>query len=178
MTVTTQDRPSKRSAGAKPHAPVLVSGVKLALHFGVIRQRIDQLAAQGIFERRSDGLFDQDACRLKYLDHLRTEHRRSPRNEAHTLHDEAKTQLLRIRIEEKQRTLVRRDQHEAMLDKLAGLMLTHLGSWPARVAGRDLVLRRRAEALLREIRTEIAEACTILADEAGEPPLDQQDALI
>ena len=58
---------------------------------------------------------------------------------------------------------------------MAGLMLTHLGSWPARIAGRDLALRRRADAVLRELRTEIAEACTKMADEANEPPLDQQD---
>jgi hypothetical protein len=29
--------------------------------------------------------------------------------------------------------------------------------------------------VLRELRTEIAEACTMLADEQGEPPLDEHD---
>ena len=29
--------------------------------------------------------------------------------------------------------------------------------------------------MLRELRTEIAEACTKMAHEANEPPLDQQD---
>ena len=43
---------------------------------------------------------------------------------------------------------------------LASLVLTKLGGWPARIAGADLGLRRRAEAVLRELRTEIAEACT------------------
>jgi hypothetical protein len=33
-------------------------------------------------------------------------------------------------------------------------------------------VRRRAEAVLRELRTEIAEACIKLADEQDEPPLD------
>ena len=88
----------------------------------------------------------------------------------------AKTELLQIRIDEKKRTLVRRDAHEAMIDQLAGLVLTKLGGWPARIAGADLGLRRRAEAVLRELRTEIAEARTKLADEQGEPPpLDEQD---
>jgi hypothetical protein len=41
--------------------------------------------------------------------------------------------------------------------------------------GPTLGLRRRAEAVLRELRTEIAEACTKLADEQSEPPLDVQD---
>ena len=55
---------------------------------------------------------------------------------------------------------MRRDVHEAMIDAMAGLMLTKLSGWPARIAGADLALRRRAEAVLRELRTEIAEACT------------------
>ena len=64
---------------------------------------------------------------------------------------------------------MRRDEHEAMIDQMAGLVLTKLGGWPARIAGADLGLRRRAEAMLRELRSEIAEACTKLADEQGEP---------
>jgi hypothetical protein len=33
-------------------------------------------------------------------------------------------------------------------------------------------LRRKAEAVVRELRVELAEACTKMADEANEPPLD------
>ena len=89
-------------------------------------------------------------------------------------HALAKAALLRIRIEEKRRTLVPRDVYESMIDQMAGLVLTKLGGWPARVAGTDLVVRRRAEAVLRELRTEIAKACLEMADKCGEPPLDQQ----
>ena len=42
---------------------------------------------------------------------------------------------------------------------MAGLVLTKLSGWPARVAGTDLVVRRRAEAVLRELRNEIATLC-------------------
>ena len=72
--------------------------------------------------------------------------------------------MLRIRIEEKKRELVPLDVYESMIDQMAGLVLTKLGGWPARVAGHNLGLRRRAEALLRELRTEIANACLELAD--------------
>ena len=58
---------------------------------------------------------------------------------------------------------------------MAGLVLTTLGGWPARIAGADLDLRRRAEAVLRKLRTEISEAASKLADEANEPLLDEQD---
>ena len=73
------------------------------------------------------------------------------------------------------RELVSRKAHETMIDQMAGLMLTKLGGRPARIAGADLGLRWRAETVLRELRIEIAEACTKLADEQGEPPLDEQD---
>jgi hypothetical protein len=173
---TTSNARRKRGSNGNgaAHAPVLVSGYKLAAHFGVVRQHIDHLMAQGVIERRSEGLFDQDQCRLRYIAHLRDERRRSPRSAADAKHAEAKTALLQIRIEEKQRTLVRRDAHEAMIDQMAGLVLTKLSGWPARIAGADLALRRRAEAVLRELRTEIAEACTKMADQSGEPPLDDQ----
>ena len=83
--------------------------------------------------------------------------------------------MLQLRLMQARRELVSREAHEAMIDQMAGLVLTKLGGWPARLAGTDLGLRRRAEAVLRELRTEIAEACTKLADEQGEPPLDVQD---
>ena len=72
------------------------------------------------------------------------------------------------------RELVSCEAHEAMIDQMAGLVLTKLGGWLAHIAGADLGLRRRAEAVLRELRTEIAEACSKLADEQSEPPLDEQ----
>ena len=46
---------------------------------------------------------------------------------------------------------------------------------PARVVGMDLVVRRRAEAVLRELRTEIAKACLEMADKRDEPPLHALD---
>ena len=80
--------------------------------------------------------------------------------------------MLRIRIEEKKRELVPRDVYESMIDQMAGLVLTKLSGWPARVAGADLVVVRRAEAVLRELRTEIANACLEMADKCGEQLLD------
>ena len=74
-----------------------------------------------------------------------------------------------LRIAKAEQTVMLCSDPEAVIDELVGVTLTKLGGWPARVAGTDLVVRRRAEAVLRELRTEIAEACTKLADEQGEP---------
>jgi hypothetical protein len=61
-----------------------------------------------------------------------------------------------------------------VIDQMAGLVLTKLGGWPARIAGADLGLRRKAEALVFEMLKEMAEAAIKLADEQGEPPLDER----
>jgi hypothetical protein len=173
LQTTTADRPKRRNGAA--HAPVLVSGNKLAVHFGCSRQNVDQLTAQGVIERRSDGLFDQEVSRLKYLAHLRAEHRRSPRAAADAELASAKAALLRIRIEEKQRTLVRQSEVDELIDQIAGVTLTALSSLPARCAPRgDLATRRAIERAVFEVRTEIAKVCEEMADKCGEPALDDE----
>ena len=42
---------------------------------------------------------------------------------------------------------------------------------------RDMVVRRNIDAVVMQIRREIAEACSKAADEVNEPPLDEQDSL-
>ena len=51
-------KPKRKRALA--YEPVMVSGIKLAHHFGVVRQMIDKLTAQGVISRDPSGLFDQD----------------------------------------------------------------------------------------------------------------------
>jgi hypothetical protein len=91
-------------------------------------------------------------------------------------HTEAKTQLLRIRIEGKQRKLVRRADVDALIEGICGVVLTHLSGLPARCAPRgDLAIRRRIEQVVYEVRTEIANVCQEIADKCDEPPLSEQD---
>ena len=83
---------------------------------------------------------------------------------------------MRIRIEEKQRSLVRRSDVEALIDGIAGVTLTALSSLPARCAPRgDLAIRRSIERVVFEVRTEIANVCQQMADRCSEPPLSEQD---
>jgi len=102
--LSTQDGGKRRNSA--PHAAVLVSGYELARHFGCSRQNVDLLATQGVIERRADGKFDQDVSRLKYLTHLRAEHRRSPRAQADADYVKVKTEMLQTRLMEKRRELV------------------------------------------------------------------------
>ena len=164
-------KPVSRRRSTKP---ATVSASALALHLDCSRTYVGKLEAEGVIQRQGDG-FPLDQSRVAYLRYLRRERQQSPRSEADAEHVKVKTEVLQLRLMERRRELVSREAHEAMIDQMAGLVLTKLGGWPARIAGADLGLRRRAEAVLRELRTEIAEACTKLADEQGEPPLDVQD---
>jgi hypothetical protein len=52
-THSSNEQRPKRANGKqdKKLGPVLVSGNRLAVHFGVVRQHIDQPAQQGVIER-------------------------------------------------------------------------------------------------------------------------------
>jgi hypothetical protein len=134
-----------------------------------------QLEAEGVIQRQGDG-FPLDQSRVAYLRHLRRERQQSPRAAADAELAPAKATLLRIRIEEKKRTLVRQSDVNELTDSLCGVVLTHLSSLAARCAPRgDLPARRNIERVVFEVRTEMAMVCQEMADKNGEPPLDQQD---
>jgi hypothetical protein len=57
------------------------------------------------------------------------------------------------------------------MDQLAGMFLTGLSGFGARIGGRDLAARRVIDQAVFDLRREISEAATKLA-EAGEPVLD------
>jgi hypothetical protein len=93
----------------------------------------------------------------------------------HLDHVKLKTEMLQLRLMEKRRELLRRDDVDALIDGIAGVTLTALSSMPARCAPRgDLAIRRNIERIVYEVRTEIATICQQMADKNGEPPLEQQ----
>jgi len=75
---------------------------------------------------------------------------------------------------ERQRKLVRRDDVSELIDAMCGTVLTHLSGMAARCS-RDTQVRRNIDAVMMQIRREIAAACLAKADEWNEPPLDEQD---
>jgi hypothetical protein len=169
--VMTQERAPKRDK-TRMVADDVVTANSLATHLCCTRQNIARLTAEAVIEQRSDGHYDQTASRLRYIKHLRTP--RSSRAEADAAHVKVKTEMLQLRMMERQRKLVRREDANALIDEICGIVLTHLSGMGARCS-RDMVVRRNIDAVVHQIRTELAQACTRMADERGEPPLDQQD---
>jgi phage terminase Nu1 subunit (DNA packaging protein) len=170
------DGPSVAKPVSQPRSrkPATVSASALAQHLNCSRTYIAKLEAEGVIQRQGDG-FPLDKSRVAYLRYLRREHRRSPRAEADADHVKVKTEMLQLRLMEKRRELVRRTDVDALLDGIAGTVLTHLSSLPARCAPHgDLATRRRIEGVVFEIRREIAAVCETQADQNGEPPLSEQ----
>jgi phage terminase Nu1 subunit (DNA packaging protein) len=157
-----------------PPSPQTVSASALALHLDCSRPYVGKLEAEGVVQRQVGG-FPLDQSRVAYLRYLRRERQQSPRNEADAAHLAVKTEMLQLRLMEKKRELVRRADVDALVDGIAGTVLTHLSSMPVRCAPRgDLAIRRSNERVVFEVRTEIAKVCLEMADKCGEPPLSEQ----
>ena len=170
------DRPSVAKPVSRPRSrkPATVSASALALHLDCSRTYIGKLEAEGVIQRQGDG-FPLDQSRVAYLRFLRRERQQSPRSEADADHVKVKTEMLQLRLMERRRELVRRDEVDALIADIAGVTLTALSSLPARCAPRgDLAIRRSIERVVFEVRTEIAKVCLEMADKCGEPPLDEQ----
>ena len=104
-TVSSDGSPVARAAvpGRQSRKPAPVSASALAQHLDCSRTYIGKLEAEGVIQRQGDG-FQIDQCRVAYLRYLRRERQQSPRAAADAEHALAKAALLRIKIEEKQRT--------------------------------------------------------------------------
>jgi hypothetical protein len=159
MTLATphEATTTKSSGKARNSSRHLVSGNTLATHLGMTRQNVARLTVEGVLERLSDGRYDLDASRLKYIKHLRDNHRRSPKTEADAEFTRAKTALLQLRVNERMRTLVPMSEATALIDDVVGMVTTNLNAMPAKIAGLDLSLRRRIERAVYDTRVAIAE---------------------
>lgn len=172
------DRPTPRPAKisrATAAKPPTVSASAMAAHLDLSRQYVEKLAdTDGVLRREPDGGFLLDQNRVAYVRYLRRERKQSARAEADSEFQKAKTELIRIRIEQRKRVVVPREEANACIDFTVGLVLTKLSGMAARCT-RDLAVRRAIDAVIFTIRQELAEECTRLADANGEPP-EEDDA--
>ena len=81
--------------------------------------------------------------------------------------------MLQLHLIEKKRELLRREDFDGAIDSIAGVVLTHLSGMAARCSN-DLIVRRKIDTVVYEIRKEMAKVALEMADKNGEPPLKQQ----
>lgn len=147
-----------------------VSAAALAAHLGCVRSYLDKLMAMGVMTRLPDGRFDQAACRLAYLTHLREARKLSPRGAADVALRQAKAELVQLRVAERKATLIPGAQHEARVEAIAGVVLSALSSMPAMCAPvGDLPARRRLERWVHDVRIAMVKTMNGIADAEGEP---------
>jgi hypothetical protein len=119
--------------------------------------------------QRQGGGFPLDQSRVAYLRYLRRERRQSLQGAAASEFTAAKAELIRIRIAKKKRDLIPVDEATSNMEQLVGLFLTGLSGLSARCGGRDLAARRTIDKAVYDLRLEISQAATKLADQRGEP---------
>ena len=141
-TALTIDRPSVAKPVSRPRSrkPASVSASALALHLDCSRTYIAKLEAEGVIQRQGEG-FPLDQSHVAYLRYLRRERRQSPRGDADADFQRAKSELIRLRIAEKQRHLIPLEEAVGHMDEVVGLFLSRLSGFAARCGGRDLVAR-------------------------------------
>jgi hypothetical protein len=150
-------RPRSRKAAT-------VSASALAQHLDCSQSYIGKLEAEGVIQRQGDG-FPLDQSRVAYLRYLRREHQRSPRTAADAEHVKVKTEMLQLRLQERRGELMPTDEAMGMIEEMVGLFLTRLSSLPAKCAGRDLAMRHAIERAVYDLRKELSERATRLADQ-------------
>jgi hypothetical protein len=132
---------SYRDATGTNTMTATVSASALTQHLDCSRTYIRKLEAESVIKRRGDG-FPLDQSRVAYLRYLRRERRQSPRSEADADFQRAKSELIRLRIAEKQRHLIPLEEAVGHMDEMVGLFISRLSGFAARCGGRDLAARR------------------------------------
>jgi hypothetical protein len=146
-----------------------VSGYKLATHIGLSRAAVDQMTAQGIFTRGPEGRFNLSQSRLAYIAHLRKNRHSSAHQAAMVAYAPQRTEWLRQRVQRNAGETITLTKHCELMDVGIGTVLTELSSLSGIIGGHDLMLRRKVDAAVIQMRRRLAEAFTRLADQAGEP---------
>jgi hypothetical protein len=144
----------------------IVSANQLGPHLGCSRQNIGRLVAEGILTARADGRFNQSACRLALLKHLRAGFRGGVgQSDANVEHTRAKTAMLQSKLAEREGQMITLEASNYAMEKMIGLFLTGLGGFPAKIGDRDMLLRRRVDAAIFDLRTALGKELARIADE-------------
>jgi hypothetical protein len=147
------------------------------------RAYISELEARKILGRVG-GKFPLRANVNSYVQYLRRERNRdqSSRSQAAAELAAVKAKWLRLRLAEKERSLMPTHRHESTFDAAVGIVLTVLSDLPARLypTASELQARRLAESIILDARREIADKCLKHAEAfeaAGRIAVQQTDAV-
>lgn len=131
---------------------------------GTSGQWVRDLIAQGYVERHPDGGVSLVQAQAGYIRWLKDEERRSSKTAEAARVKNARAVEIEMRTARAAGELMEREDHEAIVSDLAGIVLTCLSALPARLT-RDVTERRRVERIVDELRNQIVEATGARAQE-------------
>jgi hypothetical protein len=146
-----------------PDATVTAS--ELATWLDVSRQRVGQLADDGVLERDGDRRFPLKASVRAFAGWQRRAVREPRRKDEATRINEARARSLEMKNARLDRSLIDIDEHDAILDEAFGMLKAELIGLPARIT-RDHALRRKIEAEVDGALNRLADRCLTLSQAA------------
>lgn len=152
---------------SKP-AALVMTATALGELWGVTRQAVAKLTDAGVIRRRPDGSYDAAEATRVYVSHLKRPGARATVSAAHSELRRQQAEMVRLKLARMKKQLVDLDEYEETIDTLCGLFVAEIEAWPARIGGRDLVLRRKIEEAVRDTRDRLAAAAAERA-RAAEP---------
>ena len=126
------------------------------------KQRLSQLEQAGVVKRLSKDQWPLAATiRALFAD---ARQRSQEYSEAKARFETIKAEREKLKLMKEAKDVVPASDLEALLMFFTGQLLPFLGSFPALVGGQDLTVRRRAEKVVFEGQTRMADACKAEAD--------------
>ncbi len=120
-----------------------------------------RLCQKGIIESLPDGKYDLDACRTRYIRHLRS---RPPRGESQAKLLDARARLAQLKFDERAHRLIETEGALDALTQIVGTVLVELVGLVPAIAGKDVRERRRIEDLIFQMRVRVSGQLKAQAD--------------
>jgi hypothetical protein len=129
----------------------------IATALGLSVRRVHQLTALGILTRDPDGTYSLTKAVEQYvLFRLRSAQTKSESSATNERLKVAKAQEIELKLQQRERTLIRLDEALAHTDWIVGKMLGALSGIPARIT-RNPRERQRIEQIINGVRARLAE---------------------
>lgn len=124
---------------------------------GLSRIRINELVKEGVLIQSEDGSYNLADCIRRYVDYkVGLAKNASDSSSKNDRLKDAKAQEIELKLQQRERTLVRLDDAIAQIDWVVGKMLAAMSGIPARVT-RNPRERQRIEQIINGVRQRLAD---------------------
>lgn len=144
---------------------ILLSGREVAALAGRTDRWVRSMAQGGHFEKDGRGRYRLDSVVRGLISHYEAIIEKGSKSAASSRVTDARTREIELRIAQQERTLIPVEDAEMALSQFAGVVNAELSGLPARM-GRDMAVRRKAEAEVHGSRERISAALDRLSEAA------------